>query len=34
MEYPHWKNVESVEIIDDYHFNIKTWEPYPALEPC
>ena len=32
MEYPHWKNVESVEIIDDYHFNIKTWEPYPALE--
>lgn len=32
MEYPHWKNVESVEVIDDYHFNIKTWEPYPALE--
>ena len=32
MEYPHWKNIESVEIIDDYHFNIKTWEPYPALE--
>lgn len=32
MEYPHWKNVESVEIIDDYRFNIKTWEPYPALE--
>ncbi len=32
MEYPHWKNIESVEIIDDYNFNIKTWEPYPALE--
>lgn len=32
MEYPHWKNVECVEIIDDYNFNIKTWEPYPALE--
>lgn len=32
MEYTHWKNVESVEIIDEYNFNIKTWEPYPALE--
>ena len=32
MEYPHWKNVESVDIIDDYHFNIKTWEPYHARE--
>ena len=21
-----------MEIIADYHFNIKTWEPYPALE--
>ena len=32
MEYPHWKNVKSVDIIDDYNFNITTWEPYPALE--
>ncbi|MEG1189950.1 MAG: ABC transporter substrate-binding protein [Oscillospiraceae bacterium] len=32
MEYPHWKNVKQVDVIDDYHFNIITHEPYPALE--
>lgn len=30
-EYFHYSQIEEVEIIDDYHFKIKTYEPEPIL---